>query len=294
MSRAVAILAFDPCDTLDVVGPLEVFSFANQALVRLGSRRAGYTAKVVGLTRAPIRSESGLTIVPATTLAVVTRTGIDTLVVAGGAGARRACEARGALKSIERAAGRSRRVTAVCTGAFVLASLGLLDGRRATTHWAFCAELARRHPKVVVESDPIFVRDGAVWTSAGVTAGIDLALALVEHDLGREVAAAVARWLVVFVRRAGGQAQFSNQLSIQTAERVPIRDLLAFIQEHPDAPLTVPALAGRVGMSVRNFTRVFRAETGASPAAFVEGVRVETARRMLESTPCSVVDVASR
>jgi transcriptional regulator GlxA family with amidase domain len=215
VTRSVAILAFDPCDTLDVVGPLEVFSLANQALARAGGRRVGYAASVVGLRGGPIHSESGLRIVPRATLARAVNGGIHTLVVTGGFGARRAAKTRSSVTSVLRAARKARRVASVCTGAFVLASAGLLDRRRATTHWAFCDELAKLHPKVRVESDPIYVCDGGVWTSAGVTAGIDLALALVEEDLGRDVAAAVARWLVVFVRRAGGQSQFSAQLSVQ-------------------------------------------------------------------------------
>jgi transcriptional regulator GlxA family with amidase domain len=194
---------------------------------------------------------------------------------------------------VRRAAGGARRIASVCTGAFVLAAAGLLDDRRATTHWAFCGELAERFPNVRVERDPIYVRDGEVWTSAGVTAGIDLALALVEEDLGRDIALLVARWLVVFVRRAGGQSQFSAQLAAQTAERVPLRDLQAWIGDHPEADLAVPALARRVAMSVRHFSRVFRAETGASPADYVERIRVETARRLLETSARSVEEIAA-
>jgi transcriptional regulator GlxA family with amidase domain len=180
----------------------------------------------------------------------------------------------------------------VCTGAFVLAAAGLLDDRRATTHWAYCSELAGRHPRVHVEPDPIFVCDGRVWTSAGVTAGIDLALALVEADVGRDVALAVARWLVVFVRRSGGQSQFSAQLSLQAAEREPVVDLIAWVTEHPQLRHSLSALARRASMSVRNFSRVFRAETGATPLAFVERVRVEAARRLLESTSHPVKHIA--
>jgi transcriptional regulator GlxA family with amidase domain len=197
------------------------------------------------------------------------------------------------LREVRRLARSARRVTSVCTGAFILAASGLLDGKRATTHWARCAQLARRFPKVQVDDAPIYVRDGETWTSAGVTAGIDLALALVEQDLGHTVANQVARRLVVFVRRAGGQAQFSAQLSAQTAESVPLRELLAFIIEHPEGALDVPSMAARVGMSVRHFSRSFQAETGVSPAAYVERVRVETARRLLEQSARSVDEVAS-
>jgi len=194
---------------------------------------------------------------------------------------------------VGRTAKRSRRVASVCTGAFVLAAAGLLERRRATTHWAYCDSLAQMHPGVRVEKDPIYVRDGKVWTSAGVSAGIDLALAMVEEDLGRELAMLIARWLVVFVRRAGGQSQFSTQLQAQAAERAPIRELQTLILEHPEAALDVPALAKHAAMSVRHFGRVFRAEVGLSPAAYVERVRVETARRLLETSVRSVDNVAA-
>jgi transcriptional regulator GlxA family with amidase domain len=227
---------------------------------------------------------------PNTTLSAAARRPFDTLVVGGGAGARQIDGT--AVSALRLAARRARRVTSVCTGAFALARAGLLDGRRATTHWAFCADLAREHTNVSVEPDPIYVCDGNVWTSAGVTAGIDLALALVEQDLGTEVATAVARWMVVFVRRAGGQSQFSAQLSLQATERQPIRTLTEFVVDNPQADLSVPALARRLGMSVRNFTRIFREETRNTPAAFVESARVEAARRLLETTQRSVAEVA--
>jgi transcriptional regulator GlxA family with amidase domain len=180
----------------------------------------------------------------------------------------------------------------VCSGAFVLAAAGLLDGRRATTHWAACARLARAHPLVTVEPDPIFVEDGNVWTSAGVTAGMDLALALVEADLGREVALLTARQLVLFVQRSGGQAQFSAQLGAQLAERDPLRELQITIADHPDGDYRVDRLASRVAMSPRHFARVFRAEVGCSPAAYVERARIEVARRMLETTALPVDGIA--
>ena len=179
----------------------------------------------------------------------------------------------------------------VCTGAFVLAEAGLLDGHRATTHWASCDRLAERYTDVSVERDPIFVRDGNVYTSAGVTAGMDLALALVEEDLGRRTALEVARWLVLFVKRPGGQSQFSSQLAAQTAAREPLRDLQEWIAGNLDGDLSVPALADRAHMSERNFARAFRRELGLTPAAYVEVARVEAARIALESsaTPVDVV-----
>jgi len=275
---------------LDVAGPYEVFAGAAQIQRERGARDEGYEVCVAGAGPV-LRGSTGLRLVP--DLAVEDLPPLDTLVVAGGVGAREAAGRPEVVKAVARAARRARRVTSVCTGSFVLAAAGLLDGRRATTHWAFCDEMARLFPRVQVQRDPIYVRDGSVWTSAGVTAGIDLALALVEDDLGREVAALLARYLVVFVRRAGGQSQFSTQLAAQAAERAPLRELQAWIAEHPAAALDVPAMARRAGMSVRHFARVFRAEIGCAPAAYVERVRVETARRLLETSAASVERVAA-
>jgi transcriptional regulator GlxA family with amidase domain len=219
---------------------------------------------------------------------------IDTLIVAGGTGTRRAEEDEALIGWLREAAKRSRRVTSVCTGAFLLARAGLLDGRRATTHWASCADLVERYPAVAVEPDPIFVRDGNVATSAGVTAGMDLALALVEEDLGRDVALEAARWLVLFLKRPGGQAQFSAQLAAQSAAREPLRELQAWIVDHLGDDLSVPALAARACMSERNFARAFKAETGMTPAAYVEALRVERARLALESGGEPIEAVARR
>jgi len=295
MSRRVAFVTFAACQPLDLVGPHQVFAVANELLSRAHGREPGYELCVYGATRTPLRSEGGLTLVPDASFATLSRArSLHTLVVVGGEGARRAAKDRETVALVQRVAQRAKRVTSVCTGAFVLAAAGMLDGRRATTHWARCAELARHYPSVQVEEAPIYVRDGHVWSSAGVTAGIDLALALVEEDHGRALASEIARWLVVFVRRAGGQAQFSAQLSAQSAERAPLRELMAWVVEHPDQQLDVPSLAGRVHMSVRNFSRLFRAETGVSPAAYVERIRVETARRLLETSEHSVEQVAAR
>jgi transcriptional regulator GlxA family with amidase domain len=217
---------------------------------------------------------------------------IDTLVVAGGAGVRDASGDERLSSWLRLAARRSRRVTSVCTGAFLLARAGVLEGRRATTHWAACAALARAYPTVRVEPDPMFVRDGNVYTSAGVTAGIDLALALVEEDLGPAVALDVARSLVLFVRRPGGQAQFSATLAGQAATRPGIRELQSWICEHLDADLSVPALAERTFMSPRNFSRVFVRDVGSTPGAYVESVRVERARTLLETTALQVDAIA--
>ena len=287
--RRVWIVAFPGAQVLDVTGPWEVFALANRA----GDTRAPrYAVSVVAPSAGAIATSGGLALVAQRTLAQATGP-VDTLIVAGGEGTRPHRRDGRLVRWITRAARRARRVASVCTGAFLLAEAGLLDGRRATTHWAMCDALARRFPAVRVERDPIFVRDGHVFTSAGITAGIDLALQLVEEDCGRDVALTVARWLVMFLRRPGGQSQFSAQLSAQLAERDGLRDVQGWIAEHPEAELTVPALARRAHMSPRNFARAFRRETGVTPAAYVEAQRVEAARRLLETTAGNVAEVAA-
>jgi transcriptional regulator GlxA family with amidase domain len=282
--RRVVIVAFPGVQTLDVTGPAEVLRAATKL------HPPGYEVTVAAPEDGPLRT-STVTMVPDLPLSAC-RFPIDTLIVAGGTGARAAEEDERVVGWLQEAAKRSRRVTSVCTGAFLLARAGLLDGHRATTHWASCTDLAERYPAVTVEPDPIFVRDGEVVTSAGVTAGMDLALALVEEDLGRDVALAAARWLVVFLKRPGGQAQFSAQLAAQTAERQPLRELQAWIPDHLDQDLSVPTLASRAAMSERNFARAFRRETGMTPAAYVEAARVESARIALETGDLPVEQVA--
>ena len=235
---------------------------------------------------------NGMQVVPAGAMADV-RGPIDTLVIAGGSGTRDAASDQAVVDWARAAAQRSRRVTSVCTGAFVLAAAGLLDGKRATTHWQWCDLLAGLFPAVEIERDAIYVVDGATYTSAGVTAGMDLALALVEEDLGPHVARDVAQQLVIFLRRPGGQSQFSSQLSALPADHEPLRDLQAWIPANVSADLSVPALADRVAMSPRNFARTFRRETGVTPAAYVEAVRIEQARIALESSHAPVETVAA-
>jgi len=248
-------------------------------------------ATTIGSSRGgTIATSSGLGL--ATDALAAAPRSIDTLVVAGGQGTIDAMADAVLVDWVAAAAAGARRVTSVCSGAFLLAQAGLLDGRRATTHWSVCETLARRFPAVEVDADRIYVRDGHVWTSAGVTAGMDLALALVDHDHGGELALAVARQLVLFAQRPGGQSQFSAQLAVRRAEREPLRDVLAFVVEHPEADLSVPALAARATMSVRTFARAFRAEVGTTPAAYVQQARVEAARRLLETTARTVDDIA--
>ena len=282
------IVAFPGVQSLDVTGPSEVFSQADR-----GSDHAEYAVELVTADGGSVRASSGLQLLADRSLEQC-RGAIDTLVVAGGAGLREAARDELLDAWLRLAARRARRVASVCTGAFLLARAGILDGRRATTHWAACAALGRTYPAVEVDPDPIFVRDGNVYTSAGVTAGIDLALALVEEDLGRTAALQVARNLVLFVRRPGGQAQFSATLSGQAAARPGIRELQEWIADHLDADLSVAALAERSCMSQRNFARVFSREVGATPAAFVESLRVERARTLLETTDLQVEEVARR
>lgn len=282
--RRIVILAYPGVQPLDVVGPSEVFSAADAIVAeeRGGLRRA-YEIEVVAPSAEPIMTRTGgYGIAPRRTTKQC-RGPIDTLMVAGGFGVYRAVEDDGLVRWIRSAAGRSHRVTSVCSGSFLLARAGLLDGKRATTHWSSCAELARRHPEVEVDPNPIFIHDGDVWTSAGVTSGMDLALALVEEDLGREVALEVARWLVLFLKRPGGQAQFSSHLAAQLAERDPLREIQGWIADHLDGDLRVEALAEQASMSPRNFARAFRREVGMTPAAYVTELRVERARQRLEA-----------
>jgi transcriptional regulator GlxA family with amidase domain len=274
----VLVVAYPDVQSLDVTGPVEVFATANRV-----AGRTQYRVEVAGPTADPITTSSGLLLTPHRAIGAV-REAVDTLVVAGGTGTPDAVRDDDLIRHIDRLARRARRVTSVCSGSFLLARAGLLDGRRATTHWSATAQLARFFPDVVVKPEPIFVRDGNVWTSAGVTAGMDLALALVDDDLGRDVALEVARWLVLYLQRPGGQAQFSAHLEAQTASRQPLREVQTWIAEHLAGDLSVPALAARAGMSVRNFSRAFRAEVGMTPADYVEVIRVEAARRALETS----------
>lgn len=282
--RTVLFPLFDEIQSLDLTGPFEVFSGAAQILGTPAAYRVR-TASVGGRT---VRTSSGLRIEPDGALATA-RTP-HTLIVPGGPVT---VDGQPEIAAwVRRRAPHTERLMSVCTGAFVLAEAGLLDGRRATTHWGFSQTLARRYPNVTVEPEAIFVRDGNVLTSAGVTTGIDLALAVVEEDHGRQVALTLARALVVFLRRPGGQAQFSAQLAAQTASRSPLREVQQWISEHPEADLAVAALAERANLSPRHFARAFRDETGVTPGRYVARVRLEAARRELEDTGDSVEEIA--
>ncbi|MEU8484098.1 GlxA family transcriptional regulator [Streptomyces sp. NPDC048641] len=285
-ARTVLILLFDEVQSLDVTGPAEVF--AGAALCQGTRPGDAYRIRTASLDGGPVRTSCGLTLVPDHALADAPAP--HTLLVPGGRGSRRADPRLTAW--LREHGPRAPRLVSVCTGAILLAAAGLLDGRRVTTHWAYCDRLARDHPAVEVDPDPIYVRDGNVATSAGVTAGIDLALALVEEDHGRETALAIARHLVVFLRRPGNQAQFSAQLSAQTARREPLREVQHWITEHPDDDLSVESLASRARLSPRHFARAFHAETGMTPGRYVDRVRLEQARRLLEDTTDGVEGIS--
>jgi transcriptional regulator GlxA family with amidase domain len=294
--RRVAILVYPGVQSLDVTGPLEVFTGADTAIAsratRDGGRPApGYEVKLVGRPRSTT-SSSGLEIVPGCGLEDLAGP-LDTLIVPGGSGHHRAQEDERLVSWIAHTASLARRTVSVCTGAFLLARAGLLDGRRATTHWSWAQKLAEAYPAVAVDPDPIYIRDGSVWTSAGVTAGMDLALALVEEDHDRELALLIARHLVLFLRRPGSQSQFSATLSSQEPARGPLREIQRSVIEDPAGEHTVEAMAARAHMSPRHFARAFRAEAGVTPARYVERVRLEAARRLLEDTTLSISGVAT-
>ena len=284
-TRHLLILAVEGSQSLDVLGPVEVFDEASRQVP------GAYRIDVVGPTesgRVTMSNGLGLGVAPLPD----PPPRHDTLFIAGGEGARAAVNDAAIVEWVTRASQRAKRTVSICTGAYLIAAAGLLDERRATTHWDYCDAFAQSYPRVQVESDPVFVRDGDVWTSAGVTAGMDLALAIVEEDLGPDVALAVARLLVVFFKRPGGQSQFSSALSAQQAARPELRELQAWIAGHLNENLSVTALAERATMSERSFARAFRREVGQTPAAYVEALRIEHARDLLEDGAPSVEAVA--
>ena len=285
----VEMLAYPAVQVLDVTGPLQVFASANEMAAAEG-RAAPYAITVVAKDGATVVSSAGLGLV---TAPLPDGPAPDTLMVAGGPGVDAAASDPVLLSWLQARAAQAGRVASVCTGAFLLGEAGLLDGRRAVTHWSYCADLARRFPTVTVEPDPIFLRDGPVWTSAGVTAGIDLALALVEADLGRAAALAVARYLVVFLKRAGGQAQFSAALALQAGED-RFAALHDWIGAHLAEDLSLPVLARVAGMSERGFVRHYAGATGTTPARAVEQLRLEAAQRLLLETALPLKRICQR
>ena len=290
-TRNVVVIAFPGVQPLDAVGPIEVFSGASRVAAGLG-RAEEYRVCLASTEGGTVWSDSGVGL---STVPLPDPEGIDTLVLAGGNG-NRAARDDAALMALDHRRRRHgcRRVATVCTGTFLGAEAGLLDGRCVTTHWAHAERLAKEFPTLSVDADPIYIHDGKYWTSAGVTAGIDLALALVQDDVGVEVAQTVARWLVMFLHRPGGQTQFASPVWVRRAERSTVRAVQTLVESAPGGDHRVPAMAAAAAMSVRHFTRVFLAEVGETPGKFVERVRLEAARIELETTNDTLDLIAAR
>ena len=287
--RHVLLVAFEGVQLLDVIGPSDILD----AATRLLGGNGGYRMLVATPDGQPVRGSGGLRLDADIALGQVRRRGLDTVIVGGGLQIDDVIGDPRLAPALKRIAPGARRTCSVCAGAFLLAEAGLLDGRAATTHWAFCEDLARRHPSVRVEPDRIFVRDGPVSTSAGMTAGMDLALALVEEDHGPEVARTVARWTVMFLQRPGGQSQFSERLALPAAVAAPIRATLDRIAADPAGDHRLPQLAQRVSLSERHLRRLFTEQTGTTPARFTERVRVEAARDLLADTATPIDTIAA-
>ena len=284
----IAILAVPGVQMLDVAGPMDVFSEACNLLRDPNA----YSVKIIGMTMDPIQAANGARFLPDATIETPL-TDYDTLLVAGSPSIRKYEDQPDLVAWIAKASPRVRRLGSICTGAFLLAHSGVLNGRHATTHWNSTGRLAERFPKVQIDPNRIYVKDGSIYTSAGVTASMDLALAMVEEDHGRTIALRVAKELILFLQRPGGQSQFSVHLAAQVSEIGPIRDIHEWILGNLGEDLSVDALAARTGMSGRNFARHFKRETAMTPGDYVEAVRVEAARRILEESDTPLKKVAS-
>jgi len=293
-TRRVVLVGAPGTQILDLVGPFQIFTRAAELFARTSSSRTPiYQVEVVSTARGrPILTNCGLGLMAHRSFREV-RGPIDTLLIAGGNSIECGEVSEEVLQWIRDVAASTRRIGSVCTGALLLAQAGLLDGKKATTHWKYCDQLATTYPDVEVNPDPIFVRDGNVYTSAGVTAGMDLSLALIEEDHGSRLALEVARDFVLYLRRPGGQAQFSAALSMQSTDRDPFQDLVPWVLDNLKKPLSVSALAEQVSMSPRNFARVFTKEMRTTPALFVERLRVDAARRRLEESRRSLKAIAA-
>ena len=293
-TKTIVFLGAPRSQILDIAGPFQVFVRASDNFVRDNPRRKPpYKVVLASTNRQKVVSTNcGLPLLGTETFRTL-RGPIDTLLISGGTGMEDAAQEQELLRWVKRMSRRVRRFGSICTGAFLLASAGLLDGKRAATHWKWAPELANRYKKITVDCDSIYVCDGNTYTTAGVTAGMDLALALVEEDLGSAAALGVARELVLYLRRAGGQSQFSAALSLQASDRKQIEDIRSWVVDNPDLDLQVANLAAKAGMSPRNFARVFAHDTGLTPARFVERSRVDAARRRLEESNDNLEKIAS-
>lgn len=291
--KRIGIVIFDRCQIIDATGPSAVFGAANEVHQAAGGSAPLYDLRMIAVRSGPVRTSIGVSLFADSTLKDAVAP-FDTLICAGGKGTLRFIADHDAVADVHRLTSSARRVVSVCTGAYILAAAGLLDGRRAATHWAHCRSLADRFPEVRVEADPIFVKDGNVYTSAGVTAGMDLALALLEEDHGKALALNVAREMVMFMKRPGSQAQFSRQLSAQMAPQGNIRDVQIWLLDRLDQEIGVETMAERAAMSLRTFNRHFKKTTGLTPAGFVQEARVEAARTLLEDSDLPVKQIAAR
>jgi transcriptional regulator GlxA family with amidase domain len=291
MDRQVVIAVFDGVGVLDVTGPAEVFAAASRLA---GRRRGRYSVRLAAYAPGPVRTSAGFSIVAESGWDDLDAD-VDTVIVPGSLTAEaRPTVDRTLVEWLARTNSGWRRLASVCSGAHMLAAAGLLDGHTATTHWFTAPMLARDHPAIAVDADPIYVRDGRIWTSAGVSSGMDLALAMVADDHGERLAREVARWLVLYLRRPGTQSQFAAPLATPGLRPSPIRDLQVWVADHLGEDLSVAALARRASLSERHFARVFAQQTSTTPAAFVEASRAEAARRLLEESDLSVEAVAVR
>jgi transcriptional regulator GlxA family with amidase domain len=293
-SRTIVFLAAPDTQILDVAGPFQIFVRAAELFVQeRPAQKTPYKVLMASSTRRrSVVTNCGLVLTGTETFRTLSGP-IDTLLVAGGTGVENAARDKELLFWLRKTAQRVRRIGSICTGAFLLASAGLLDGKRAATHWKWAADLANKFKHTIVDPDPIYIRDGNTYTTAGVTAGMDLALALVEEDLGASMALKVARELVLYLRRAGGQSQFSTALSLQASDRKQIEEIRSWALDNLGQELPVEKLAAKAGMSPRNFARVFLKDTGTTPARFVERLRVEVARRRLEESHDKLEKVAN-
>ena len=282
--RTIGVVAFDGVEIIDLTGPMEVFALANLGLQRAGiTREPAYLIRILAKQAGLVTASCGLKLQADVAYADLQEE-LDTLIIPGSPDVSCVVSDTHLTDWVRFMAPRVRRLVSVCTGAFLLAETGLLDGRRATTHWAYCDSLAADYPAVRVEADRIFLRDGVISTSGGITSGIDLALALLEEDWGRESALLTARYMVVFLQRPGGQSQFSSYLASEATQHPDVRALQLWIMEHPAEDLRLETLASRMAMSTRNFARVFLAETGMTPAKFVEKARLDAARHYLATS----------
>jgi len=286
----VGLIGYDGVQALDIIGPSDAFTIADIETDNR-QRRPCYEVIILGITNKPFRAESGVSFQPHTTLGNAPT--LDTLIIPGGRGARIGQSSSLIAKWISSRAKRIRRIASVCTGVYALAPTGLLDGRRVTTHWRFANDVARRFPKLNVDHDALFLKDGPFYTAGGITASVDLALALIEEDYGPRVALAVARELVVFLKRSGGQKQYSEPLEFQINSTDRFADLASWMVEHMRGDLSLAALAKRVCLSPRHFVRRFKQAFGGTPAAFVENLRLDEARRRLSERTQTIENVAS-